>query len=100
MWIIDEDLSDTGNHPPGTNENAKGICSRDWDESKADKATLKFRMLDGDENVYYVGRMTDRDDFRPLDEFGAPNAGCTGMQVWSRWTTGGYELKEERWVEL
>lgn len=41
-----------------------------------------FYMYDDDKELYYKGRIigTDGDDynaFRPLDDFGLPNAGCT-----------------------
>ena len=44
----------------------------------------KFRMLDDDGNVYYTGFCIVggeyESDFAPLDDYGAPNAGCTGIQ--------------------
>ena len=47
----------------------------------------RFRMYDGDDELYYEGRWVadpNIDDeafegFEPLDCFGAPNAGCTRL---------------------
>ncbi len=45
-----------------------------------------FRMKDGDGEVYYEGIMVITDDdgdeaeFRPLDDFGKPNAGATDIE--------------------
>ena len=38
----------------------------------------RFRMKDGDHNIYYHGEIYgDYDGFEPLDDFGTPNAGYT-----------------------
>ena len=50
-----------------------------------------FRMLDDDREVYYHGRIIVHDtagldcvgselDFRPLDDFGTPDSGCTMIE--------------------
>ena len=43
-----------------------------------------FRLLDGDRNLYYQGRICDplgdATMFEPLCDFGMPNAGCTIIQ--------------------
>ena len=47
--------------------------------------TLKFRLLDDDGEVYFIGVMVptnDEDMFEPLDEFGE-GYGCVQMQVFS-----------------
>jgi hypothetical protein len=50
----------------------------------------RFRMKDDDGQVYYHGRIAgDYDGFEPLDDFGAPNAGCTSIEY--RGTNGGWE---------
>lgn len=67
----------------------------------ADIARLKagegkrFRMLDDDGEIYYYGRQLEQSEctldyesgffgqdseFAPLDNYGAPNAGCTELQ--------------------
>lgn len=49
-------------------------------------AGRKFRMRDDDGNLIYEGRILTRDDdgtekdFAPLDQYGAPNAGCTVIE--------------------
>lgn len=72
-WIIDRDYIDTG---------AVGTCSRSWKKhpERHAEATVRFRMLDDDGNVYYGGRCTPDVEFQPLDNFGMPNAGCTTIQ--------------------
>ena len=40
----------------------------------------RFRMLDGDGEVYFEGRSNDNDTeglFAPLDDYGTPDSGCT-----------------------
>lgn len=62
--------------------NETGTCSADW-VNPAMCNIHEFRMKDDDGNVYYEGICTDsesEDAFRPLDEFGEPNAGCTSIQ--------------------
>jgi len=51
----------------------------------------EFRMLDGDGEVYYLGRSSHRDVFAPLDQFGEPNAGCASIQ---------YKNDAGAWTEL
>ena len=77
-WFIDEDLVDDGEavgqwnarfkNPESDIETCKRICG------------CKFRMLDDDGMVYYVGYSNDSSSFQPLDDFGMPNAGCTDIQ--------------------
>lgn len=53
----------------------------------------KFRLLDDDETLYYEGRILIAGDncldelggggFEPLDEFGMPDSGCTGIQYFN-----------------
>jgi len=41
-----------------------------------------FKMYDDDGELYYSGLIIgDFDGFEPLDDFGMPNAGCTGIKV-------------------
>lgn len=70
MWIITQDIL----------ENLKNISisSCDYDEIMKDKLIHRFRLLDGDGEVYYEGLSDDRDSenaFAPLDDFGEGNAG-------------------------
>lgn len=78
MWRITEDkisescgwASKVGTHSAGTKE-----------------PTIKFRLLDDDGKVYFVGMMSAY-SFAPLDNFGA-GYGCTELQYWEdgHWTT-------------
>jgi hypothetical protein len=47
----------------------------------------KFRMLDGDGQVYYEGLCIEGKDasglFAPLENFGTPDSGCTDIQYWN-----------------
>jgi len=51
------------------------------------KCKWKFRLLDDDGEVYYVGYSGNSSSFSPLDDFGMPNAGCTDIQYFEngRW---------------
>lgn len=79
MWKITKDYFAQPEDKPGTNGNAVGIESNDWDESRADRATIQFRMFDDDMNLVYEGVM-DRYSHAPLDDFGTPNFGCTELR--------------------
>jgi hypothetical protein len=58
----------------------------------------KFEMYDDDQELYYTGRIVGRTPgdtntkdfsdyigFEPLDDFGEPNAGCTGIKYGGEW---------------
>jgi hypothetical protein len=86
-WIITKDhlyeqAVKEGHYMSQFDRNEKGTCSVDW-VNPAMPSMHEFRMLDDDGNVYYEGICTDNESenaFRPLDEFGEPNAGCTSIQ--------------------
>jgi len=74
-WIIDQDHIDgedvgvTGPHGTTTN----------WEYDMG----IPFQMFDDDGELYYTGRYLGDDSedlFAPLDDFGGPNAGCTGIK--------------------
>lgn len=75
MWIITNDLLDQGKNVD--------IRSRDFDEDTKNGLIHRFRLLDGDDEVYYEGLSDDCDSgkaFAPLDDFGEGYAGCTEIQ--------------------
>lgn len=79
-WIIIKDRIDEGTHD-GTMGPREGKYSK---EDVLEKGT-PFRMFDDDGELYYEGKcLSDEpgseDWFGPLDDFGIPNAGCTGIQ--------------------
>lgn len=107
-WLITRDLITDGTDPTGTNGNAGGV--RGPHDLDPDVETLLlvagklgkkraydehpdvqfFRMYDDDGNLYYTGCYlatddTDPDGFEPLDDFGAPNAGCTRIDYFYGW---------------
>lgn len=45
----------------------------------SNKFKYKFRLLDGDRNIYFEGLSTRNDSFEPLDFFGS-EFGCTDLQ--------------------
>lgn len=52
----------------------------------------KFRLYDDDGELYYEGIMNEHcEGLDPLDDFGAPNAGCTELRVWKTGKGGGWE---------
>jgi hypothetical protein len=84
MWIITHDILEHGKNVD--------IRSCDYDESVKDTLIHRFRLLDGDSEVYYEGLSDDCDSenaFAPLDDFGEGNAGCTEIQYHQRgiWVT-------------
>jgi hypothetical protein len=79
-WIIDIDLIAEPGAKPRTNANAIGVAGPSGYNGDGSELLYKFRMKDGDGNVYYYGRSGDDSDFGPLDDFGTPNAGCTDIE--------------------
>lgn len=75
MWKITADYIENGR--------AIGTSSPLWTEDKAaDYLLLPFRMFDDDKNLYYEGVINDESSgLEPLDDFGAPNAGCTMISI-------------------
>lgn len=72
MWTIMNDLIDEGKKV--------GTSSRNFNEAKAALLKYRFRLMDGDGEVYYEGLSDDCDSqraFAPLDDFGQGYAGCT-----------------------
>jgi hypothetical protein len=98
-WIIDIDRTET----PGSDMDAMGRSGPRW---ASDTVLVclrndlgygrRFRMLDGDDEVYYLGRLWDERDkrdiewFGPLDDFGRPFAGCTAIEY----------FEDGKWVEV
>jgi hypothetical protein len=93
-WIIDTDLLAV---PGDSNRNLTGPSRAPAQMLHQLETTTdgdRFRMLDGDGEVYYLGRIIgggpDADDdaaFGPLTDFGMPDSGCTDIQylVGTRW---------------
>lgn len=75
MWIITHDILEHGKKID--------IRSHDYDESLKESLIYRFRLLDGDGEIYYEGLSDDCDSenaFAPMDDFGEGNAGCTEIQ--------------------
>ena len=98
-WIIDKDYFPDEAAPVASNCNAAGVVGPRI--APDDLLTLlrrnpvsgqRFNLFDDDGGLMYAGRIivtdaagapdTDlgEDHFGPLDDFGAPNAGCTYIQ--------------------
>jgi len=59
--------------------------SDDWSGDWSGKSET-FALYDDDEVLYYKGIIVgDYDGFEPLDDFGMPNAGCTGIKYDGEW---------------
>lgn len=81
-WVIDRDV--TGGDAAGT-IGPRGIEPR-IKERLDNNRGVPFRIYDDDGELYYTGRLyTDDPDsediFKPLDNFGEPNAGCTRIDL-------------------
>jgi hypothetical protein len=48
-------------------------------------------MYDDDGLLYYSGKSSEYATFDPLDDYGAPNAGCTSIE-WLNPKTGEWEI--------
>ena len=83
MWLITKDLLD--------DSDSVGVSSRDYEDEKRAQLTNRFRLLDGDREVYFEGISDDgesEDAFAPLDDFGEGYAGCAFIEYFERgvWT--------------
>jgi hypothetical protein len=87
-WTITKDHIADPYAPKGTNANAVGIVGPRNAKLTAEQILnhpkrQQFRMRDDDGELYYEGFMvvTPEDgneaEFRPLNDFGTPNAGAT-----------------------
>lgn len=73
-WKIVADLVSNG-----ADDNVMSI------NGKPEGETVSFKMLDDDNNLYYLGVAEkgphdSEEGFEPLDDFGKPNAGCTSIE--------------------
>jgi len=75
MWTITNDLIDGGEKV--------GTSSRNFNGTRIAEIAHRFRLLDGDGEIYYEGLSDNRESqgaFAPLDDFGRGYAGCTEIQ--------------------
>jgi len=68
MWVVTKCHYDPKERMPR--------WSRDNVNSEITGLPEHFKMYDDDDILYYSGRSSSK-SFRPLDEFGMPNAGAT-----------------------
>ena len=84
-WQITLDAIAEAGAPAGTNSNAVGITSGNPAVKDREGITeSRFDLFDDDGIKYYSGRIWHRNGeelFTPLDQFGAPNAGCTTTHI-------------------
>jgi Ca2+-binding EF-hand superfamily protein len=72
MWTITNDLIDAGEKV--------GMSSCNFNEAEIAKIKHRFRLLDGDGEIYYEGLSDNCESqraFAPLDDFARGYAGCT-----------------------
>lgn len=90
-WTITKDFIADANAPKPSNQNAVGMVGPRNATLTAEKIIdhpqgRKFRMKDDDGEMYYEGTMVivpedgDEGEFRPLSDFGGPNAGATSIE--------------------
>ena len=91
-WIITEDhlyesdTTDTFKDGAGT----MGPSNCTFTAQAILKFGEEFQMLDGDNEVYYTGKLLGGNGFEPLDDFGRGDSGCTTITF----------LKDGEWVVL
>jgi len=94
-WIITNDIIDNGkSNGVILNDDLKYAyiyAERKLGRGEKRRMKHRFRMLDGDGEVYFEGLIDDDSSFVPLDDWGI-NFGCTSMQFWN------YETQE--WDKL
>jgi len=80
-WIITKDHIADNSEPEQSNCNAKGVQGPRYGDPTLDTNPKDFQMYDDDGNLYYDGTIFGKyEGFEPLDDFGMPNAGCTGIK--------------------
>jgi hypothetical protein len=79
-WLVDYDHLD---HKPVRVLGPRDITDGQ-EQALARGEGVRFRLLDGDGIVYYTGRFLgdaeSEDGFGPLEDYGTPDSGCTGIQ--------------------
>ena len=85
-WTITEDAVAEDGSEPGTYGNAVGVTGPGDATLTAEQIishpqAKRFRMYDDDHTFCYAGYLVGDDEFAPLDDFGEPNAGCTGIEI-------------------
>jgi len=84
-WVINRDHMAEPGTQEGTNENAKGIVGPRDPYQGADEMA-HFSMWDDDGDCIYSGQIYgEYDGFEPLDDYGTPNFGCTGIKLDGDW---------------
>ncbi len=77
-WVITHDSIDGG-----ASAGILGPRGVRFTREEMERRGEPFRMLDDDGVLYYEGFYLGPDDetaFKPLDDYGLPNAGCTTIQ--------------------
>jgi hypothetical protein len=86
FWVITVDNQAERFEPQGTNQNAVGQSSPVGPNTGniiLEYQPQPFRLVDDDGRIAYEGIYWGPDDetlFAPLEDFGAPNVGCT--EIW------------------
>ena len=91
-WKITHDHTD--GHDNGTTGPSHLSAKRSSELEDVLDTLHRFRMYDDDGALCYEGLFAgdagSEDGFGPLDDFGAPNVGCTGIKYLDK-TTGHWE---------
>lgn len=83
-WIITQDhISETVWH--ALKNGVQLVGPRGADETITANKGI-FKLYDDDGELYYSGEIYgEYDGFEPLDDFGAPNDGCTAIKINGKW---------------
>ena len=85
-WGIPRDRIGDPNAAAGTCQNAQGRVGPRNASNRITKNRTRFALYDDDGACYYEGLIFgDFDGFEPLEDFGAPNAGCARIKLAGVW---------------
>ena len=96
MFIITKDKIDNGLSVGVATFSDVTLIPKNGTFTDAQKAKIKrkmpyrFRLLDGDGEVYFEGYSHDDSSFAPLDRFGAA-FGCVQIDYWESGKNGGWK---------
>jgi hypothetical protein len=98
-WVITQDHIFDPAFDKTSGVGVSGPSDSPFSPEEIQQKGTRFRLLDGDGELYYEGvfyAAEDEEDgeadFAPLNDYGLPNAGCTDIQFWHPGKGGGWRI--------